>query len=339
MIAMNDNPINEAAFDWLARVDAGLTSAERTELEGWLAADARHRGAYIRAKAVLSQARRIKAFAHSPDPDGWAGYIETDTQRQHDDFHEAEVARTGPVSRRAFLGAAGGVATVGLATAFLATGQAAQAFTVQTALGERRDVLLADGTRIALNTDSKLRVLFDTQVRAVELVHGEALYDVAYDEGRAFVVDAKGFRVQASEASFAVQQLPDALPQLIVRKGVVDLASADTASLTVNAPTKITFLSGNRLSRVRLSQEALDRELLWRDGKIAFDDTPLRDAIATFRRYGPVHINVEDTQLLNRTISGVFSSDDPKRFARVVAELFDLDASPEGRGIVLRRKK
>ena len=65
------NTINEIAFDWLARADGGLSSSEEAELSAWLAADTRHSGAYIRAKAVFIQANRAKAFAHTPDPDDW----------------------------------------------------------------------------------------------------------------------------------------------------------------------------------------------------------------------------------------------------------------------------
>jgi transmembrane sensor len=337
---MNDNPINQAAFDWLARVDAGLTAAETAEFEAWLAADARHYGAYIRAQAVFGQARRIKAFAHSPDPDDWAHYIQAGND---DPPREAEAgdsvdAPARRVSRRAFFGVAGGVAAVGLAAAFFATGRPAQALTFQTGLGERRDVLLADGSRVALNTDSELRVLFDKTLRIVELIRGEALYNVVHDGKRPFIVDAAGFKVRADEASFAIQQLRGFRPQLLVKEGTVDVTPNNSTSLKVEANTKITFLIGSKLSGVMLSPEEMDRELMWREGKIAFEDTPLYSAIATFDRYGPVHIDVQDPYLLNRTVSGVFSSDDPMGFAKVVAELFDLNAIPEGKGIALRRK-
>lgn len=341
MIAtMNDNQINQTAFDWIARIDGGLNPAEETQLAAWLAADARHYGAYMRAKAVFGQARRIKAFAHSPDPDAWGRYLHTETDNEPEDMAREETAVPAPkVSRRAFLGGMGGVAAVGMAATFFATGQPARALTFQTGLGERRDIRLADGTRVALNTSSKLRVLFDEASRTVELVHGEALYDVAPDRQRPFLVKAKGFDVRAEEASFAIQQLPNKRPQLLVTEGTVDLTPVHATPLAVAAPTKILFLTGNRLSGMTLSREAMDRELLWREGKIAFEDTPLRTAIAAFGRYEPVRIDVDDPRMLNRTVSGVFSSDDPMGFAKAVAELFDLQASLEGGAITLRRKR
>jgi len=341
MIAnMKDNSVNEAAFAWLIRVDGGLSSAEQAELDAWLASDSRHYGAYIRAKAVFSQAGRAKAFAHSPNPDEWVRSAQPEEQdvikdvpmgaNDQDDFE--------PVSRRAFLGLAGGVAAAGLAFAFLATGQSAQALTFRTRLGEMRDISLDDGTKVALNTESEIRVLYGKEQRTVELIRGEALFDVAHEAERPFVVDAIGFQARTVGTSFAIQQLRGVAPQLVVKEGIVDVTPANATSLRVTANTRITVLSGGKVSRKMLSQADLDRELMWREGKIAFEDTPLRNAIAAFDRYGSVHIEVEDPLLLNHTVTGVFSSDDPMGFAKTVAEVFDIKAIPEGRGIVLRKK-
>ena len=55
----NYREIDQRAAEWAARYDAGsLTPSEQTELETWLAADARHMGAYAKAEAVLCQLER-----------------------------------------------------------------------------------------------------------------------------------------------------------------------------------------------------------------------------------------------------------------------------------------
>jgi transmembrane sensor len=341
MIArMKDNPINEAAFEWLVRADGGLSPSEQAELDVWLASDNRHYGAYMRAKAVFSQARRAKAFAHSPDPDEWI--LET-TWRQSNIVQDAPAAEypqgiSKPASRRAFLGLAGGVATAGLVFSFLASGQPAEALTFRTRVGEARDVTLEDGSKIALNTDSEIRVLFSKTQRTVELIKGEVLFDIAPERSRPFVVDAIGFQAQAVDTRFAIQQLRGVAPQLIVENGIVDLTPRNSTVLRVGANTRITFLSAGKISRKMLSKNELERELMWREGKISFDDTSLRDAIRAFHRYGGAPIDVADSQLLNQTVTGAFSSDDPMGFAKAVAQVFDLDVVPEGRGIVLRKK-
>lgn len=341
---MNENPINRAAFDWLVRGDAGLNPAQQAELQAWLDADPRHYGAYMRAKAVFAQGRRIKAFSHSPDPDSWMAYARPDdgVALAGDEAHAAADPSPRPalpVARRAVLGLAGSVVVAGVAAALFGTSQPAHALTFQTRRGERRDILLTDGSRVALNTDSELRVLFDDRRRVVQLVRGEALCTVSPDRARPFIVDAAGFKVRAEAASFAVQAVHGAPPQVIVKQGAVDVIPDHSTSVKVVANTKVTFVTDSNLSGAVLSPEQLDRELLWREGKIAFDDTPLRSAIVAFDRYGPVHIRVDDPELLDQTVTGVFASDDPMGFARVVGELFDARAVPDGQGIALRRSR
>lgn len=341
MIAnMNDNPINQIAFDWLVRADRGLTPAEQAELAEWLAADARHNGAFIRAKAVFNHARRIRAFADSPDPDTWVANVPSEKVGHVIEIPSADndVAITGKTSRRAFLGLAGGLAAAGIGVAFLATGDTAHAVTFRTKQGERRQITLADGTAVTLNTQSEIRVLLGQQVRSVRLMTGEVLFEVAPDKHRPFIVDAVGFQARAEGTSFSIQQLGRSAPQLVVREGVVDVTPANATSLEVGANTRVTIYSRGRVFRERLTAADLDRELMWREGKIAFEDTPLASAIDTFGRYGSTNIDVEDPALMNLTITGVFSSDDPMGFATVVAQVFDLQAIPEGRGITLRKK-
>lgn len=341
MIAtMQDNPINERAFDWLVRADRGLSSVEQAELDVWLASDTRYYGAYMRAKAVFCQARRAKAFAHLPNPDEWSlGVPPEDNEiTQPVAVADNDGDDTRLVSRRALVGFAGGTLVAGLTVAFFATGQPAEAQTFRTKHGEMRTVALADGTKVALNTESEIRVLFGAKLRKVVLVGGEALFDVARDAERAFVVDAIAFQAQAVGTSFAIRKIRGAPPELVVREGIVDFAPANATSLRVFANSRILVLSGGKVSRQMLTPEAMERELMWREGKIAFEETSLRNAIAAFDRYGPVHIEVDDPTLLDRTVTGVFAADDPMGFVKAVSEVFDLDAIPQGRGVVLRKK-
>ena len=335
---MKHNPINQTAFDWLARIDAGLTVLEENEFEAWLASDNRHRGAYIRAKAVFYRARGVKGLSFA-NPAGrenvremGRGYLVPAP-----DMGDIEEGNEEPVSRRRFIGMAGAAASVaGVAGFLFLSDQPAQAFTYRTRRGEKRNILLPDGTRVDLNTDSEMQVLFTRKFRTLDLTRGEALYNVAHDANRPFIVDAADFSLRTDDAIFAIRKIRGDQPELIVKKGTVELRTADGAPVRVAESIKLTFEPGKPLSGIRLSQSELDRELIWEQGKIAFEDTPLRQAISEFARYGAVHIRVEDPRLLDRTVTGVFSSDDPMGFARAVAEIFDMQAIPEGQGLTLR---
>ncbi|WP_262422640.1 FecR family protein [Brevundimonas denitrificans] len=76
----------------------------------------------------------------------------------------------------------------------------------ETAVGERRDIRLADGSLVNLDTDSRIRVVFDQQGRRVELLEGQALFDVTPDPQRPFSVEAAGARVVAVGTVFEVRR-------------------------------------------------------------------------------------------------------------------------------------
>jgi transmembrane sensor len=326
------NAISDASFDWLMRADRGLTPAEQAELDSWLAADIRHFGAYARAQSIFAHAKRTKALGTDFDPEQFVSRIETPSA--DNDYQGAP----DKLSRRMFLGASGAVAASGAMFLLFATGEAAQAITYRTELGELRNIDLADGSRMIMNTGSEIKLLFSRESRSVSLIRGEVLFNVSHDPKRPFIVDATDFEVKAVGTSFAVQNFAGRAAQLVVQDGIVDVMPPRAAALRVLANTKVTISSDGSLQQVSLSQSELERELLWQEGKIAFEDTSLASAIETFKRYGGTQIYVEDPDLLKLTITGVFSSDNPVGFAKVVAEAFELTAIPEGRGIRLRKE-
>lgn len=333
---MTDNPINQKAFDWLVRADAGLSLDEKADLDKWLAVDDRHYGAYVRAQAVLCRAGRIKALSSSPDPSTWAAFIR-ESEREGSAYVADHSPSSTRISRRALLGGIGGLATIGLGLTLLTRSEPAQALTFETGLGESQNIALADGTNVLLNTNSELRVHLSKTVRAVELVRGEAFCSIARDAHRPFVFAAAGVSVRADHGSFVVQKLDGEPPQILVKNGTVEITPVNATSVKVAANSRITVLPGNRLSGAVLSPEQMERELLWQEGKIAFEDTPVRRAVVAFDRYGPVHIDVRDPALMDQTVTGIFSADDAEGFARMVAELFDARAIRQGSVVVLAR--
>jgi transmembrane sensor len=76
----------------------------------------------------------------------------------------------------------------------------------------------------------------------------------------------------------------------------------------------------------------------WRRGEVMFDGASLIDAAAEFNRYGGTQVQVGDPALAALRLSGVFQTHDPAEFARVAAELYDLQVDREGDRLVLRRR-
>jgi transmembrane sensor len=319
------------AARWVARADRGpLSPGETAALEQWLAENVRNRGAYARAQAALAYFN-----ADLVDAIDEAGAPALDNQRPH--FEPARATFT----RRRLLWMSGGVATAAAAAvaAFVirATPEPVS-YTAQR--GEIRLVPLADGSLITLDTASVVAVQFTRGARNIELLAGRALFDVAKDKTRPFIVTAGGLRVQAVGTSFVVRKPDSYPPEVLVREGIVDVDHrAGSAPIRVGANTRVVASanSGPALNVMSVDPAAVSRELAWRQGMLAFEDVALALVAEEFARYSEAHISIPDPKLAAERITGVFAANNPLGFARAAALSLGLTLDVKGQKITLRR--
>jgi transmembrane sensor len=209
-----------------------------------------------------------------------------------------------------------------------------------TAIGEQRSVILDDGTRMLLNTATRARVDFRPEQRTVEIQSGEALFAVAKDASRPFVVRGGGSEVVAIGTVFSVRlgdasSKNEALTVTLVEGRVKVRAVAAGAGL---APKQDFALKpGDRLTldrgaypsapdvEARLDRPNLDSVMAWQHHDAVFDATPLVDAIAEFNRYSRTQISLSTrAQSANYLMSGVYRTGDSAAFAQAVAALYGL---------------
>jgi transmembrane sensor len=199
--------------------------------------------------------------------------------------------------------------------------------------GEVRLVALADGSAVTLNTATRVAVRYSEARRDIHLIEGEALFDVAKNTHRPFVVDTGDVRVRAVGTSFTVRKLPGRATQVLVREGVVEITRVGTAPVAASA-TPVRLVANQRATATRaqpitpavLAPADVSRELAWREGMIAFEGASLSDAAAEFARYSDPKIVIDDPALAGRTITGLFSASNPDGFARAVALTFNARA-------------
>lgn len=311
-MSLKNQEIDGLAADWATRRDlGGLSPAEEAEFQNWLAADRRHLGAYGRAEAVLSRLERLNVTAQGPSED----------------------AQPSGLNRRRLI-LAGGVAASVAATIGVALrmpGSVPES-TFSTAIGQIRQVVLADGSVIFLNTDTKIRVRFTEQVRDISLLQGEAQFDVAKNKKRPFIVSAGDTRVRAVGTSFTVSMLPKRPIQVLVKEGVVELQRAGAATaIPVRAGANIQAIApiGAPIVTVAVPEEKLVRDLAWQRGRIALDNQSLEGAADEFARYNEVRIVVAPA-VSDKTITGLFASNDPVAFAKAAAAVLKLKVEVRG---------
>jgi len=212
-----------------------------------------------------------------------------------------------------------------------------------TGLGEHRLVVLDDGTRMSLNTDSRVRVKMEAERRDVEIERGEALFEVAKDVRRPFVVRAGRSEVVATGTVFAVRlesdpgQRDDAVAVTLI-EGEVTVQANRAGRSDQPAPAKALVLHpGERVRLVNVGSSSgdatsaqVDRPRIesivaWRRGEAIFDNVPLSEAIAEVNRYSRMPIVIAGDAAVGRLrISGNYRTGDTAGFARDVANLHDL---------------
>jgi transmembrane sensor len=293
--------INAEASAWLARLQGPSRSAEtEAALQDWLRADVAHQAAFERATEVWD----ILPGAVAARPP-----LEEPVARR----------RLVPLALAASLMAVIGAG--GLTYSGLLNHRPDPVFL--THHGERRSTILDDGSRVALNTDSQVTVRFVGQERRISLDQGEAIFDVAHDAARPFIVSTGKEQIRALGTAFSVRKDGPEVRVTLLR-GMVEVSRA-----RAGGPLLAILQPGDRLSigaddRPELDRPALDTITAWQRGEILFSNTPLSAAVAEVNRYGRLRVVVADPRLAKLPISGVFATDQASEFVEAVAQLHGL---------------
>ncbi len=210
-----------------------------------------------------------------------------------------------------------------------------------TQVGEQRSVTLRDGTRVHLNTSSRLRTRYTEQARQIELEAGEALFEVARRPGWPFVVVAGDRRITALGTSFVVRRDPRRIAVTLVEGGIVVAATQPGDTSLAARSTGEVLKPGERVTFVGTGQPTVDRPALervtaWQRGLVILDGTPLREAITEMNRYSSVPLQVENTESAALRISGAFRAGDSLSFAQAVAVTYRLKVVEQPERIVLQ---
>lgn len=241
-----------------------------------------------------------------------------------------------------------------------------------TRTGERLTVTLKDGSQLTLNTQTELEVAFTRAERTVHLTRGQALFEVAKDPGRPFVVTAYNRRFVAVGTAFDVR-LDGAQINVTMIEGTVRVerkmnltatAGATPASMRSTSATQksadarkesdppvspipvvTTLTAGEQLTVDNESQDHVrsadpERVTSWRRGRVIFENTRLADAVAEFNRYSDTKIELTDSALADLRLSGGFSTGRPTVFVEAITSYFPIQiAKEDDRAIILRMRE
>lgn len=218
----------------------------------------------------------------------------------------------------------------------------------RTAVGERRIVVLADGSRISLDAATRVDVRLEKDRRVLVLRQGRAKFDVARDPFRPFSVSAGDKTVVATGTSFSVELLRRRM-HVVLYEGQVAVMEARARG---RAPVPVA-LKGDRgaadrllspgselvagLSQSTASVAPTDvaRSLSWEVGQLAFIDEPLASAVERVNRYVARRIALADARAARLEINGVFNSGDVEAFLVGVRETLPVRITEQGETMVI----
>jgi len=315
----DDDSRRAEAADWVVRLQSGdLTDEQALAFDAWLTASDANSRAYDAALGVMFE-------------------VEAAGPRIAFDLRRLPAPR--PANGRRGWIVAGGMAaaaTIALAvTPVSLLSEPPQTYT--TAKGEHRTVTLADGTRVDLNAGTRMTVTLARHERRVSMPEGEAVFDVAADHSRPFLIAAGDRTVRVVGTRFDVRRRDGQL-SVTVDRGVVEVRPNEDA-----AGRAFRLHPGQRLDHAQGAAEAHVRAVepsdiyAWRTGRLIYRDQPLGDVVADLNQQYARQISLDDPALAATRFSGVLVLDDQDAVIRRLALLAPLRALPSGPGITLGR--
>ena len=354
--------IYEEACEWFIECRAGdLDNAARAEFDRWLRKSSEHQGAYLEIAAIWNEGPNLdpanrwdldKLIAQPEDPANIIAWKRTrstshtsQSQSKRTEANERSTAAILPARtgrRRPFAIAA----SILLATASFATYILMSSGVYATALGEQRSLALSDGSTVELNSLSRIRIRYGEHDRTVDLLQGQALFHVAKDTTRPFIVDIGQTRVRAVGTQFDVYRKPDGTVVTVVEgrvailnegrpsgpkhegeRGLRDPApGTEVADFAQQEGEGAIFLGAGEQITVspKRARKTLHPNLAgatsWTQRQLVFDAASLADVAEEFNRYNERKLVIEPSALETLHISGVFSSTDSASLIRFLRD-------------------
>jgi transmembrane sensor len=194
-----------------------------------------------------------------------------------------------------------------------------------TAVGEVRAVQLADGSTVTLDAQSAIAVDLTPTSRNIRLLRGRALFEVAHDPSRPFVVRTGNAEATALGTRFTVESLEGRSRVAVLQSRVaVRCVSCEAAAPPrVLSPNDEADVSMAGVSAPRVTDAAAIAG--WGQGTLTFDNVSLRDALADLQRYTHRRIWLVDGAAGERRVSAVVNPQDPNTATRLLAAAAKLD--------------
>ena len=365
----------EAAHWWTLLHGDGATTEDRREFLSWVARSPDRIEAYLRVERLMSvlgsgqvrwpdtPAEVLIREAKAPvEAVPVTTILELPTRYTAESSARADLHGSGIRLRwKHSLAATVGALAVALVACWLLAPAAAQRYA--TAPGEQRSILLADGSRVTLDSASSMAVDLRKRHRIVRLLKGEALFQVTHDPGRPFDVYAAGAVVRAIGTEFNVDLLPSYADLTVLQgrvavmsesQAAVPMSTATTAARNASpskyfspasfpAPTGALILGAAQHVFITPTGLSFPRPVsdpsaatAWTRQQLVFEQRPLGEVVDELDRETGHRIVIDSDVLRARRVTGVMQLDDPQSLLEFLSDVpgVVIRTTPDGISVV-----
>ena len=322
--------VHRRASEWLVLLESGdATEDDRRRFEEWLRESPGHQTAFAELEETWG---RLTAMGDRARVDG---DVEPDP-----DVVLKHLGRIGLARRRpraaAWAAAAAVVVAAVLGALLFSPGESQTPY--RTEVGEHGTVSLPDGSTVDLNTNTELLVEYTDQQRRIQMLRGEAFFEVAGDHGRSFIVSAGHGAIRAVGTGFAVRLKSPDLVSVTVTEGIVEVTRSGVgrsdAPQTIGTPPAPTVRPGQRAEYNRddtrveaVAQDELERAQAWRRGLLVFEDASLAEVVDEVNRYTERPLILADAELGKLRLGGTFRAGRVEALLEVLEKGFGIRVS------------
>jgi transmembrane sensor len=365
------NPqIRNEATEWLLRFSEGeVDTVGREEFNHWLRTSPEHVRAYLRIAAFWQEAGHIDGKQGPRDIDALIAQAKqegnifplafgphpNDTAASRHASLAEELPKAPPrhAAQRFMAIAATLLVTIGAVGAY----QYLTRNVYETSIGEQRTINLADGSTLILNADSRVRVRYSETERSIDLEEGQALFKVAKNPARPFVVRSGEASVRAVGTQFDVYRKSSGTTVTVV-EGKVAVTSEKVKGAGGGQGEAVGVIAGEQLiiPKISVAQATaaatadttfapqvrpvkVEEATAWTEGLLIFDGTPLTEVIREFNRQNSKPLVLQDApELAEIKITGTFPANGAERITRFLQERFSVAAHETDDHIALTRQ-
>lgn len=345
--------ISQAAAEWFIIMrEATVPEAERAAFSAWLQASPVHVRAYLEVAGLWGDAAQLDPELPVDVDCGQAAanvlpMREPALQRRDAGTTGADPASIG---RRRKVGRRQAVAaSIALLAGLVGMGvwwHLQQPPTYVTQIGEQRVITLDDGSIMRLNSRSEVKVQLLPAQRLVELVDGQALFEVASEPQRPFIVRSGNVTARAIGTQFDVYRKPTGTVVTVLEGQVEVRAEPEVRTADAGAlATPVSIRAGEQVIVGRAgaieqhSDANVNAAIRWLQQELVFENQPLSAVVEEFNRYQRIPIVLDDPELGGLRVNAVFHTTGPESLLKFVGRMEDVQVERSAREIRITGKQ